>query len=136
MQSYALSLLVSAWLIICCSDVVRALPSKVKCDPDMFCTSRVVVNLAAGKLEDPVMTTDGTSWVNPGVEIGTPVHGQVFKVAENRITAKALDMTREFISFHVLYDDDGGAVTVDFQFGEKIDLSGGWCTGLPEHPLA
>jgi len=101
----------------------------------MFCTSRVVVNLAAGKLEDPVMTTDGTSWVNPGVEIGTPVHGQVFKVAENRITAKALDMTREFISFHVLYDDDGGAVTVDFQFGEKIDLSGGWCTGLPEHPL-
>lgn len=130
--------LAAALLLLCWAAGGAAVPSKVKCSQgDMFCSTRVVVDTAAGTLTDLVLTPSGDEWVDEGVKVDTPAHGQVFKIAPNRITDNVLRTDREFVSFHVLYDDMGGDVTVAFEYGENVDVnpSGAWCSGLPDHPL-
>jgi len=93
----------------------------------------MVVDVAAGTMSALIAKNDDT-WQDMGTLFSTPEDGQVFKIAGNRITLTSNDNTREFISFHVLYDDKGGAVNVHFEYGEKIDLVGSWCLPLPNHP--
>ena len=111
-------------------------PPRTRCNSaDMFCSTRVVVNMASfpGKLENLVEDPQTDQWVDPGVMVDTPAHGQVFKIAPNQITASGLDTKREFVTFHVLYDDT--AVNVEFNYGVNVDVTGSWCTGLPDHPM-
>lgn len=134
MQACSAAPLVAALLLCWVSDA-SALPSRPwrLCQPDLLCSTRVVINEQS--YSDLAMTPDESDWVDYGTLLSTPAHGQVFKVAENRITAQSSDLTREFVSFHVLYDDKGGKVQVHFEYGDKIDTTRGWCTGLPDHPL-
>ena len=127
-----------ALLLLCwAAGGAAAPPSKTRCNPnDWFCSTRVVVNMATGKLENPVEDSQNPGqWVDPGVMVDTPAHGQVFKIAPNQITASGLDTKREFVSFHVLYDDYAGSVDVHFEYGANVDVTGSWCTGLPDHPM-
>ena len=110
-------------------------PPRRKCEADMLCSARLVIDVAAGTLAELQATANGLAWVKPGTLIDTPRNGQVFKIAENRITAMSNDNTREYISFHVLYDDKGGSGNVKFEYGAKIDRTGSWCSALPIHPL-
>lgn len=136
MRACAAAPLAAALLLLCWVSGVSALPSRPRLScVELLCSTRVVVNQQG--YSDLIMTEDQSDWVDYGTLLSTPAHGQVFKIAENRITAQSTDTTREFVSFHVLYDDKGGSVEIHFEYGAKIDVSTSstWCTGLPDHPL-
>lgn len=137
-KSDATPLAVALLLLCWAAGGAAAPPSMSKCNSaDWFCSTRVVVNMATGKLDSlKVNAQNPDQWEDPGVMVDTPAHGQVFKIAPNQITARGLDTTWEFVSFHVLYDDAGG-VDVNFEYGDNVDVvpTRSWCTGLPDHPM-
>jgi len=129
MRQYAAALLLVCWA----ARMTDAKPPAYRKCVDLLCDERMVVDVAAGTMSALIAKNDDT-WQDMGTLFSTPEDGQVFKIAGNRITLTSNDNTREFISFHVLYDDKGGAVNVHFEYGEKIDLVGSWCLPLPNHP--